>query len=285
MKYAILSFCAAACLLCECKPVAKGNGVTLVKIGGYSLTRSEVRNIIPEGIPPADSLLMAEDYVKKWVENQLIYDAAKRNIGNNDAEINRLVEEYRRSLLRHQYQENLIRTRLSSEISEAEKMAYYQENQAKFLLDKNLVRGLFLKIPAEAPGLDEIRKKYRAHDTKAIENIEKYSVQNAAIYNYFYNRWVDFDEILDKIPIQIPNTTQYLKTQSTVEVTDSVYCYLLNISEYVLSGTISPYEYARPLIQELIINKRKVDFLKDIKEELYRDAVRKGEVVFYTDQD
>ncbi|MDR2683227.1 MAG: peptidyl-prolyl cis-trans isomerase [Dysgonamonadaceae bacterium] len=265
--------------------MAKGNGVTLVKIGGYSLTRSEVRNIIPEGIPPADSLLMAEDYVKKWVENQLIYDAAKRNIGNNDAEINRLVEEYRRSLLRHQYQENLIRTRLSSEISEAEKMAYYQENQAKFLLDKNLVRGLFLKIPAEAPGLDEIRKKYRAHDTKAIENIEKYSVQNAAIYNYFYNRWVDFDEILDKIPIQIPNTTQYLKTQSTVEVTDSVYCYLLNISEYVLSGTISPYEYARPLIQELIINKRKVDFLKDIKEELYRDAVRKGEVVFYTDQD
>jgi hypothetical protein len=283
MKHAII-FSFVVCFLNTCRPAVTENADILVKAGGYSLTRDEVGNIIPEGISSADSLLIAEDYVKKWIKNILTYEAAKRNIGNNEADINQLVEEYRRSLIRHRYQEDMIRARLSSEISETERMAYYQENQHKFRLDKNLIRGLFLKIPADAPGLDEIRKKYRTNDTKAIEDIEKYSVRNAAIYEYFYDRWVDFDEILDKIPVQIPNTAQYLKTQKSVEFADSVYCYLLNISEYVLSGDIAPYEYAGPQIQELIINKKKVDFLKDFEEELYRDAIRKGQVTFYTDQ-
>jgi hypothetical protein len=152
-------------------------------------------------------------------------------------------------------------------------------------LNHDLIKGLFLKVPTGAPGLDEIRKKYRSNDIKAVEDIEKFSIQNAAIYEYFYDRWVDFDELSGKIPVQIPNTSQFLKTKQPVEVTDSLYCYLLNISEYLLSGSVAPYEYVIPQIQELMINKKKVDFLKETEEELYRDAVRKGQVIFYTNQE
>jgi len=223
--------------------------------------------------------------VKKWVKDVLTFEAAKRNIGSNEADINRLVEEYRRSLLKHRYQEHLIRSRLSSEISEVEKINFYQENTEKFVLKNHLIKGLFLKAPVNAPGLDGIRKTYRLNDIKAVEDIEKFSIQNAVIYEYFYDRWVDFDELLGKMPIQIPNAEQYLKTKRPVEAADSVFCYLLNISEYILSGNTAPYEYVVPQVQELIINKRKVDFLKEIEEKLYWDAIRKGEVTFYTNQE
>jgi hypothetical protein len=271
--------------LYACQSPETVNPEILVKMDGYSLTRKEVENLIPEGTSRADSLLVAENYVTKWVKDRLTYEAAKRNIGNGDADIHRLVEEYRRSLLTHRYQENLIRTKLASEIPEIEKLAFYQENPKKFILSNDLIRGLFLKAPADAPGLEEIRKKYRKNEVNVVEDIEKFSIQNAVIYEYFYDRWVDFDEILNKMPVHISNTSQYLKTRQPVECTDSLYCYLLNISEYVLSGSVAPYEYAAPQIQELMINKKKVEFLKHTEEELYRDAVRKGQVVFYTNQE
>jgi hypothetical protein len=263
-----------------CKPETTGSADVLVTVDKHSLTRSQVEQIIPKGTSHADSLLLAESFVRKWVKGILIYEVAERNIGSKDEEVNRLVEEYRRSLLRHRYQKFLIESKLSSKIQEQDKIVYYEANREKFILDNNLIKGLFLKVPANAPGLDKIRKQYRSRDPEALEAIEKFSMQQAVIYDYFYDRWVDFDEILDKIPAQIPHATRYLQSHNTLETCDSLYCYLLNIDEYLLAGNVAPYDYADQQIQELMINKQKVTFLKDFEEELYTDAVRKGKVRF-----
>ncbi|MDR1408163.1 MAG: peptidyl-prolyl cis-trans isomerase [Tannerella sp.] len=263
-----------------CKPGMAVDAEVLVTVDGHSLTRNEVEQIIPKGTSHADSLLLAESFVKKWVKDILIYEVAEQNIGRKDDEVNRLVEEYRRSLLRHRYQKYLIENKLSAGIHDRDKLAYYEANQDKFLLDKHLIKGLFLKVPVDAPGLDRIRKQYRLHDSEALEVIEKFSMQQAVIYDYFYDRWIDLDEILNKIPMQIPRTAQYLQTHGFVETRDSLYCYLLNIDEYMLAGNVAPYDYADLQIQELMINKQKVIFLKTFEEELYTDAIRRGKVIF-----
>lgn len=268
-----------------CRPsVSTEDSNILVTVHGNTLTKSDVEKVVPKNTSSSDSLLIAENYVKKWIKDILTYEVAERNIGKDVEDINRLVEEYRRSLLRYRYQDHMVRSRLSAEIRENDKMSFYQENMQRFILDKNLVKGLFLKVPADAPGLNDVRKWYKSDSPEALENIEKYSIQNASIYDYFYDRWLDFDEILDKMPIQISNKSQFLKSNRSIEKTDSVYCYFLNISEYILSGNAAPYEYAESQIHEMIINKRKVDFLKDFEEGLYRDAVRNGYVVFHTNQ-
>ncbi|MDR1600851.1 MAG: peptidyl-prolyl cis-trans isomerase [Tannerella sp.] len=263
-----------------CKPEAAGNTDVLVTVDKYSLTRNEVEQIIPRGTSSADSLLLAESFVRKWIKDVLVCEVAERNIGRKDEEVNRLVEEYRRSLIRHRYQKYLIESNLSSRIQEQDKISYYEANQDKFLLDKNLIKGLFLKVPASAPGLDKIRRQYRSREPDALEAIEKFSMQHAVIYDYFYDRWIDFDEILAKIPVQIPHVARYLQSHNTVETSDSLYCYLLNIDEYLLAGNVAPYDYADRQIRELMINKQKVTFLKDFEEDLYTDAVRKGKVIF-----
>ena len=284
MRNTIVFFLSAICILFSCRPTFTLNEEdVLVKVHGYSLNRSEVEKIIPYNIDSSDSFLIAENYIQKWIKDILTFEVAQRNIGKEE-DINKLVEEYRRSLLRHRFQEYLIQSRLTAEIREDEKLAYYNENTEKFLLDKNLIKGLFLKIPTESQGLTDVRKWYRSKDPKELENIEKYSIQNASVYDYFYDKWVDLDEILDKMPIYVSNKSQYLRTNQAVEVKDSTYCYFLNISEYLLVGNIAPYEYADAQIQEMMINKRKVDFLKTFEEDLYQAAIRKGEVIFITNQ-
>ena len=256
----------------------------LVSVEGHSLLRSEVESVIPRTLSSADSLLMAESYVKKWVKDVLVYDVAEENLGEEMADVERLVEAYRHSLIRYRYQEQLVRERLSAEIRESDVLNYYETNQKKFELKTNLVKGLFLKVPIDAPGLADLKRWYKSDDASAVEKIDKYSLQNAAIYDYFYDKWMDFEDVMENIPMQLSNPSAYLKANKTLEVSDSSYCYLLNIRDYIPAGQVAPYDYVQPQIMDMLLAQRKQKFLRDFEEELYNDAIRDGKVRFPSDK-
>lgn len=277
-------FIAFVALLCACKGSQPANETdVLVKVKDRVLKRSEVTDRIPKGATSADSLLLAESLIKKWVKDALVYDLARRNLDDEKEEIEKLVEEYRHSLVRYRYQERLVKEKLAGDIRESDMLNYYEENQKKFVLDKSLIKGLFLKIPIDAPGLSDVKGWYKSTSESALEKIEKYSVQNASIYDYFYDKWVDFDEVMDNIPLHVSNSNAFLKANKFVEVQDSSYYYLLNIKEYLLAGSVAPYDFAGPQIKDMLVNQRKVEFLKDFENELYNDAIRGGDVKFYTE--
>ena len=130
-------------------------------------------------------------------------------IGDEKEEVDKLVEEYRRSLVRYRYQERLVEEKLKTDIRESDKLNYYEENQKKFILDKGLIKGLFLKIPVDAPGLTDVKKWYKSTDVASLEKIEKYSVENATIYEYFYDKWVDIEEVMVSIPIHVSSPSAF----------------------------------------------------------------------------
>lgn len=269
-------------LLCACKgPQIMDDTDVLVRVKDRALRRTDVTSLIPRGASPADSLLLAESFVKKWVKDALVFDLALRNLGNEKDEVDKLVEEYRHSLIRYRYQEQLVKDKLSANIPENDKLNYYEENQQKFVLDKSLIKGLFLKIPVDAPGLSDVKGWYKSTSESALEKIEKYSVQNATIYEYFYDKWVDFDEVMDNIPVHIANSNDFLKGNKFVEAADSSFCYLLNIKEYLPVGSVAPYDYANSQIVDMLVNQRKVEFLKNFEDELYNDAIKSRNVQFY----
>ena len=279
--YFILLTLSVSLFACK-KAIQTDEPDALVKVNDRILTRNEVESLIPKGTTSADSLLLAESYIKKWVKDELVLKIAQRNLGSDKETIDKLVGAYRRSLLRYRYQEKLIQEKLSDEIQESDVLTYYDTNKEKFVLDKNLIKGLFLKVPADAPNLSEVKTWYKSGNVASLEKIEKYSIQNAAIYEYFFDKWVDFDEIRNNIPNQISNPESFLRTNKTLEVTDSSYCYLLNIRQVLLKGQVEPFEYAEPRIREILINKRKLDFIKEFEEELYNDALDGGDVIFYS---
>lgn len=278
--YFILLTLSVSLFACK-KAIQTDEPDALVKVNDRILTRNEVESLIPKGTTSADSLLLAESYIKKWIKDELVLKIAQRNLGSDKETIDKLVDAYRRSLLRYRYQEKLIQEKLSDEIQESDVLTYYDTNKEKFVLDKNLIKGLFLKVPADAPNLSEVKTWYKSGNVASLEKIEKYSIQNAAIYEYFFDKWVDFDEIRNNIPNQISNPESFLRTNKTLEMTDSSFCYLLNIRQVLLKGQVEPFEYAEPRIREILINQRKLDFIKEFEEELYNDALDGGDVIFY----
>ena len=271
----VFVFCA-----CEKSKTYDSQGYAIAKVKDRILTNEDVERQIPKGVSSADSMIRAESIMRKWVIDILMDDVAYNNIGDDKAEIDNLVNEYRRSLIRHRYQERIIRDKVSADISEAEQLVYYEENKEQFVLSENLIKGLFVKVSISAPGLDNVRKWYVSDSEESIEKIEKYSLQNAIIYDYFYDNWVRFDEVMEKIPHKISNPVQFLKVNNHLEVSDSTHMYFLNISDKLLVGNVAPFDYTRTQIQNMMANKRKIEYLREFGDNLYNDAIRKGMVKF-----
>ncbi|MDR1809546.1 MAG: peptidyl-prolyl cis-trans isomerase [Prevotella sp.] len=277
--FASVVMLAAACSD-SAAPVQDTGEQALVSVGNRTLYKHELNEVISGGLSPADSTLAAEAYIKMWVKNELMYEKAKANLLDK-VQIDELVDNYRHSLTIYTYQEQLLKERLSKEITDKELREYYEANPDRFKLETNIIKGLFLKVPVSSPRLEDLRKWYFSTSEKAIENIEKYSLENAVIYDYFYNKWVDFDDVMDNIPREIDDRTQFLKERKRLEVQDSAYVYLLNIKEYALVGSKAPFEFAKGQILDILVGQRRESFMKKFEEDLYENAIADDKVRFY----
>ncbi len=277
-----LTLCIFVFTKCTRPEAIQSSGRILVKVKNKTLTKEEIESLMPDNISPSDSMIMLESIVKKWAVDLLMDDLAYKNIAGDKAEIDKLVDEYRRSLMRHHYQERVVAEKISTVISRSEQKAYYEKYKQQFVLNENLIKGLLLKIPVGAPGLNNVRKWYTSNSTEALEQIEKYSLQNAITYDYFYDRWVNFDEVLIKIPQRMSDPTLFLKRRNSLETSDSTHVYFLNISNKLLAGSLAPFDYAAEQIKTILLNKRKIEYLKKFEDNLYRKAVEDGIVKFNT---
>lgn len=270
------------CVVClSCERQAKHHGLSpLVEVAGKYLYREDLRKAMPMSLSPDDSILFAERYIRNWVEETLMQDNAMRNVQVDD-NIERLVENYRRSLVLHNYQQRLITQRLSKEVSDEAVDSFYQANAQQFLLERPLAKGLYIKVPLKSKGLGNVRQWYKDKNQSSIEKLEKYSLQNAVDYLYFYDRWMQLDEILEKLPLNVSRPQDYVRQQRDVEISDTAFIYFLHIEEMLKQGEQMPLDYADPEIREILSNMKQVSFMKQVRNELYDEAVRKKRVTYY----
>lgn len=252
----------------------------IVTVNQNTLYRADVNNLIPPGTPDEDSIALAKTYIDSWISDQLMYAKAEQNITNKE-EIDLMVQDYRKSLVTNSYLEQLLKQQLSQTISENDLKAYYDKKKENIKLENNIIKGLFLKIPENSPQLKNFQKWYKQESSDAMENIEKNVLQSTVGYEYFYNKWVDFDYIMDNIPAKITDRRQFLLTNKSLEASDSSFVYLLNIKEYKLAGTEAPYDFIKEQLKEIFIEQRKVDFVKQVQKDLYDKAISDDQIMFY----
>ena len=270
----------AVLVSCEQKHDHKGK-LPLVEVAGKFLYQEDLRKVLPLNLSADDSTLFAENYIRNWVEDVLLFDKAEGNIPNNE-KIRNLVESYRKALVMHTYQEELVRQKLSNEITQTEIADYYEKNKSLFVLDKPIVKGLFIKVPLQSAGLADVRRWYKKNAQDAIEKLEKYSLRHAVTYDYFYDNWRPVDEIEALVPSKSwIEKDDYLNQNRNVEFKDTAFVYFLHIEEFQGTGKQKPLDFASEEIKEILINLKRVEFINKVKEDLYRQASDKNKINYY----
>lgn len=267
------------CVSCREKHDHEGK-TPLVEVGENFLYLEDLQGALPSGLSKEDSVSFSEQYIRHWIEETLLYDKAQDNISDNET-LDRQVANYRKALVMHAYQQALIDQKLTKEISEDELQAYYQNNPELFKVERPLIKGLFIKVPLTAPRLAEVRRWYKQEEGEAVEKLEKYSLQHAVKYEYFYDRWMPLAEIIGMLPLQGADADAYIEKHRQVELKDTAFHYFLHVSDYRAVGDVAPYDYARRQVKEMLFNVKQVQYLEQVKDDLYQRAEEKNRIKKY----
>ena len=245
-----------------------------VELNGQYLYRSTLDSLTL-GLDPEDSTRVVQQYVSQWAKDILVYDNAKARPNET---IERMVEDYRRALYVHAYEEYLVERRMPKTVADSTVAQLYAQMPDRFTLDESIVKGMLVVIPNDAPKIDKLRGWMTKPDMDAIE---KYVYQNASGYELFTDKWLTTTELLAKIPVERAELETRLKAKNQIEVADTLKTYLLQVEDKHLRGEQMPMEYARPQIEKMVLSARQVEFLTKERERLYNEAIQNQKIHFY----
>ena len=245
-----------------------------VELNGQYLYRSTLDSLTL-GLDPEDSTRVVQQYVSQWAKDILVYDNAKARPNET---IERMVEDYRRALYVHAYEEYLVERRMPKTVADSTVAQLYAQMPDRFTLDESIVKGMLVVIPNDAPKIDKLRGWMNKPDMDAIE---KYVYQNASGYELFTDKWLTTTELLAKMPVERAELETRLKAKNQIEVADTLKTYLLQVEDKHLRGEQMPMEYARPQIEKMVLSARQVEFLTKERERLYNEAIQNQKIHFY----
>jgi hypothetical protein len=257
---------------------AKSVRTAVARVDENYLYIDELEGVVPVGAPKEDSISRTEAYVNSWIRKQLLIRQASRQIDINKAEVERKLLDYRYSLIAYEYQAYYIKQNLDTVVAPLEIEQYYKEHIDNFVLKQNIVRATFLKIPETAPRTKKINDLLFSSREKDRDELKSYCLSFAAAYHLADSTWMQFDELVKGSPlVELPNKVQFLKRTPYYETSDETYLYFLKVEEYRISDNVSPLEFARDEIANIILNKRKVELAKRLDDEVFSHAQEKNE--------
>lgn len=281
MKTVFWLVCMVPLLLKTClSPDEKTENKVLAEVGGERIYLEDALQGMPKGLTAKDSANYVKEYLNNRINDLLIYQKAVENISKTD-ELDKMVENYRRSLMIYEYQQRVLNERFKSEMSEEEIRKYYDENRNRFTSDNPLIKGLFLKVPSNAPNLAKLKQWFSHPDENNLPRIESYCVQYAIVFNYFMDQWTPLNEVVGSVPSLSEKGSGLLQKGHTFDVTEDGTCYLLYVSEQVPKGDIAPFEYIKPVVVNVMLNAGKTAFLKQLEADLRKKAIKDGHLTLY----
>lgn len=251
---------------------------TLVEIDGRYLTRTELARHLPAGMTPDDSTAFARAYIRSWIDSRLIATVAADEVDMD--EVNRLTEEYRNDLIMSQYRRTMARQASDGIFSEDSLRGYYDSHQSDFVTERAMVRGVYLKVPDDAANLASLRKLYKSDRPVDIDRLEKAALGSAIHYDYFRDRWVDREQIENRIPVDADRLSAALTGGRPLDVSIGGFVYLLSVSDYMPAGSVLPFEDARARVRERMLAAERLAYDVQLRNDMLRRALDDGKVIF-----
>lgn len=251
--------------------------VAIARVGDVILYYDEIPKLLQPGITPEDSAAIFQNYINKWAKKELLFMKAEQNLTpefKNDIE--KQLEETRSNLVIYQYQRQMMLEKMDTTITEKEMESYYATNEKNFLLNSNIVKALFIKVPSETPGIDKIRLWARSNEQKALQQLESYCYQFAEKFDDFNEDWVTMDRLSVELPQDIPNQDDFLRRNTWFETSDSSSVYMITIRDFRQRYSLAPFDYIKDDIKSIILNNRRFEFLQTLENGIYNEAIKEN---------
>lgn len=256
---------------------------TIARVGDNVLYKADIQKLLPPNYTLEDSVQIASNFVNSWALKKLIFLKAEENISEEKkSQFENLVQDYRTDLYVQSYMEMLIAKRTDTIISEADYQSFYDENKGIFRSNEELVKIRYLQVTEK-----DLKDKKLIERFKRFNNEDKKELDSLSIHYMaaFLNDsiWLKTSEVIEKLPfLQQKLPSRGGKINAFIQHSDSLgMTYLVKVSELLKKNEESPMEYIRPTLRQIILNKRKLNYIKELENEMINTAIKKKQFEIY----
>ncbi len=259
----------------ERKPIARVNDTYLYE--------DDIKDLVVKGTSPQDSVMLVNSYINRWATQLLLLEGSERNLPVNMQEsFNKLVDEYKRDLYTKAYLEALVKKSIDTAISRSEANALYEENRETFKLNDELIRLRYVHISQSDPNKDEITKRFAKFEESDKTYLDSLSTQFKS-YSLNDSVWVKAAQVVQRIPVlTAENKKELLKKSNFLQLKDALDLYLVHVNDVLLLNDYAPLEYVMPTIKQIIINKRKLELIKQLETDITKDATKNNQFEIFS---
>jgi hypothetical protein len=250
----------------------------IARVGERFLYQEDLAPMLTENMTKGDSASFATNYINNWASKQLLLSKAKINLSEEKlAEYNALVDDYRTDLYTRVYKEALVEQATDSVITDEQLKEFYEKGKENFKLKERIARIRFVALPKGFLDQDEVGKRLKRFKKEDIRYLDSIGVQFNKL-NFNDSIWVRYTRIFEEIPpITVDNANKYLKNSQFFELEDSIGVYLGKIEETKDVNDIAPLSFIKPTIEQVLLSRRKMDYLRKLETELLDEAIKDNE--------
>lgn len=244
------------------------------------LYKSDIQGVVPAGTSPADSLEIISQFINNWVRRQVILHQAENNLAEEQKDFNAQLETYRNSLIVYEYESELIRQKLDTVVGENEIQKFYDDNPQNFQLRENIVKVNYVKIPKSnansvpAKKASVYLKSGNPQDIEKLDELCQSSILTCRIDN---ENWVLFNDLQQELPLNVDDQERFLRNRKYYETSDSLFVYLIKFSDFKMKESLSPLSLEIENIRNIIINRRKLELINRMEQEVFQKALENKE--------
>ena len=283
MKYWIhVMVLGASILFANCKDAKQhsDDDRLLAQVYNKSLYLSDMDGMLPIGISSEDSTMIIDKYVRYWVREAAMLYEAEQNVPQG-LDIDQLVEDYRASLIKHNYENILVDRLLDSTVTSDELKGFYEKNKEQYQLETPIIRCHFIKIPRSSPQLQQAQAWWDSNQAADFSKLKTWcAAGNAPIYRLNDTEWYNVVDIAAFMP-QGTLTVDNVSAKREFIQKDDDFVYFFKALELLSKKEIAPLGFIEEQARKVILHKRKTELLEEMKDKLYDEAMRLKSIEVY----
>jgi len=257
-----------------CKePVVEDHREIVARVNNNVLFWDDVKDFVPEEVGKEDSAKIMAGLINKWVLHKLKLQKAEQNLDPGQKDLSKELEEYRSSLLIYKYEQEYIKQELDTVVTAQDIKSYYEGRKPDLLLNNPVVKCSYVVLPLETPRYNIFRSWFRYNFNDKLEDINVYCQEYAEAFYHHEEKYMNFDELENRVPLRTDNPDNLLKYNRFIELKDEDYKYLINIFDYKLKSDIAPLNIVKNEIRSILLNKRKIKLIHNLEESILNEAM------------
>ena len=257
---------------------------TIARVGRNELTVADMADVIPANLKGEDSVVFVKQYVDKWIVRQLKVEAADRLFSGSEKDIEKLVEDYRQSLLTGKVDQYYVDQQKGGEFTDEDIAEYYNTHKSDFVLDRTLVKGRIVCFPASYRQSKKLMEQMLKAATSQSDDKTFSEVCEKNGFQVVDNRaeWVNFADFLANLPTTRSQEYDHLLDKlGNQEMKANDVRYYFDFTSVCRKGNVAPLELVSENIRRIVVTLRRSEIIKAHEESIVNQAVEDGHVKIY----